>query len=607
MLTVRDRASVSPHMPEKPDKNPVNGPNMALPSASQMESIQALAWPDVWATSLKLEVDAHPFDIRGREYERDILRDESQFICVPKGAQLGFTTLFILKSCHAIVMRGKHVLYLLPLKAGSVQFVQGRIDPIMDSNKNLAKEFSRTDNRAQKQTTRGTNWYIRGTNIHTELREIPADILVIDERDKANEGNLDDAYARLNGSTYNRIYELSTPTIEGHGVYGPQGWDATDKMRWWVPCPHCGSRQVINFDENVLPHLGDTAEDSADSCRCTHCHKVLTDDDRANMNAGGQWVPDEPGMGVRGYHLSQFNSPTMQLATPRTGILVNYFAGQYDSLKLKSFFNLALGLPYTAPGEKFSVELLDRCRLDYSMGGIPDGALRIGIDVGHDVLYVSIWVTKGYTRRLWKLMLITPQGSDNKWAILERDVLQSLDNWICVCDAHPDKEEVEALSKKYPGRFWMGFEKDRTEQEATAKFSEVKWGDPAKVNIDRTMAFDSLIKSYMDGNSFLPRDARELGEWMPKLGYNGFYHQHLMMTRVEQADTSERLIARWVNGKVSTEGAKKASAKSGNRPDHWHHSDMFALVAGMKQVPMTIPTEIGNVLRAAGGLIGARG
>jgi hypothetical protein len=589
-------------------KSPGNG---AVPSGMTRDdarAIQGLAWPDVWSEDLELEVDAHPFDLRGREYERAILRDESKIIVVPKGAQLGFTTLFILKSCHAIIVRKKSVLYLLPLKAGSVQFVQSRIDPVLDSNKGLARRFSRTDNRVMKVTDKGVAWRIRGTNIPSELREAPADVLVLDERDVANEDNLDDAYARLDGSDYARVYELSTPTVDGHGVYADDGWESTDKMRWWVACPHCGSYQVIDFESNVMPWLGDTLEECEHSCRCQHCHKPLNDYDRANMNASGRWVPDEPGAGKRGYHLSQFNSPTKTMTDERLGILVNWFKGQTDAKKLKAFFNLALGLPYTAPGDKFTVELLDKCRGDYSVGGIPGGEqLCIGVDVGQDVLYVTIWIREGKKRTLWRAETVTADAKRKKWQVFNEDYLMQLSNWIAVVDAHPDKEEVEALSKMWSGRLWMGFEKDRPDQEATAKFQQAKWDEPAKVNIDRTMAFDSYIGLALNGNLRLPREARDLGAFMPGKPYNAFYHHHLQMTRVEQADASDRIIARWVNGKVRLETTtQKATAKAGNRPDHFHPSGMFGLVAGMTDAPLVVEPEVGELFRATGGLIGGR-
>jgi len=579
--------------------------NIGVPptlSRGEARAIQALAWPDVWAENLRLEVDAHAFDLRGREFERAILRDESPVIVIPKGAQLGFTTLMILKSCHAIVNRGRSVLYLLPLKAGSVGFVQSRIDPTLDSNPALSAEFGRVDNRTQKVTTKGVKWNIRGTNIPSELREVPADILVLDERDVANEENLDDAYARLDGSDYARVYELSTPTVDGHGVYSEDGWESTDKMRWWVACCHCGSKQVIEWEANVLPHLGDTLEDCANSCRCQHCNKPWSDDQRAAMNASGTWVPEVPSANKRGYHLSQFNSPTKRLNADKIGILVNFFKGQTDAKKLKAFYNLALGLPYSAPGDKFSVELLDNARRNYSLGVMPEGSLCIGVDVGHDVLYVTVWDAKGKRRRLIRAAVVVADGPRSKWQVFEDDYLQSLSNWIAVVDAHPDKEEVEALSKKYSGRLWMGFEKDRPDQEVTAKFQNAQYGEPAKVNIDRTMAFDSYIKLYLDSNADLPRDARDLGEFMPGKPYNAFYHHHLMMTRVEQADASDRLVARWVNGKVRLGGGQQPN-KSGNRPDHFHHASMFAWVASMQDSPLVIEPEVGELFSRAGGLM----
>lgn len=588
---------------EQVDVNDVTG--LEHLSVADAQEIQSYAWPDVWASRLGLSVESHDFDVAGREYQREILRDESQVIICPKGAQMGLTTVFLVKACHSIIQRCWTVLYLLPLKAGSIPFVQRRIDPMIDSNPQLAAEFKRVDNRNMKVTLAGATWYIRGTNIHSELREVPADVLVLDERDVANEEFLGDAYARLDGSSVQRSYELSTPTIEGHGVYGDDGWKASDQMQWWVPCPACGSMQIINWEENVLPFLGDTIEECEQSCRCSHCQHPFTDDERAAANASGEWVPANSGASIRGYHISQLNSPTKSLAHPKFGVLVNWFKGQTDSGKLKDFYTLGLGLPYASPGDRFSLGLLDRSRRDYESGSISRGQLCIGVDQGHDTLHVTIDVVEGATTRTVSAFTVTGKGDKKKWQVLEEEVLQRYSSWVCVCDAHPDKEDCEGLSKKYSGRFFMGYEKDRPEQAHTAVFETVKWGEPAKVTIDRTMAFDSYIKSFIDGRHHLPRDARELGEYMPKKPYNGFYHHHLQMVRVKQADASDRLVARWVNGTVKARRA--GGSKPGNRPDHFMHSGMFSLIASMHDAPLIIPASVGNLFRAAGGLVSARG
>lgn len=568
------------------------------------ERIVELAYPDVWGVRLGLKVESRTFNVAGREYQVAILRDESQTIVCPKGAQMGLTTVFLVKSGHSVVKRQWTVLYLLPLKAGSIPFVQRRIDPMIDSSEELSAEFNRVDNRNMKVTVDGAAWFIRGTNIHSELREVPADVLVLDERDVANEENLGDAYARLDGSQVQRAYELSTPTVDGYGVYGEDGWKASDQMQWWVPCPSCGSMQVLSFEDSVQPNLGDTIDDCEQSCRCTHCQHPWTDDERASANARGEWVPANPGASIRGYHISQLNSPTKSLCHPKFGILVNWFKGQTDAGKLKDFYTLGLGLPYAAPGDRFSVELLDRNRRDYLSGSIGVGSLCIGVDQGHDFLHVTIDLVEGAgafkTTRTLNVLTIRSDGVRTKWQVLDEEVLQRYASWVCVCDAHPDKEDCEALSRKYSGRFFMGFEKDRPEQPETAVFDKPKFGEAAKVNIDRTMAFDSYIKGFLDNRHHLPKDARDLGEYMPGKTYNGFYNHHLQMVRVNQADASDRLVARWVNGN----GKRKPGVqKSGKNPDHFMHSGMFAMIAGMREAPLVVTATAGAVFQKLGGLV----
>jgi hypothetical protein len=170
-----------------------------LGTSAGRKAAQVRVWPDVWAEELKLKVDGHPFSVKGREFQIQIIRDESEWIIMPKGAQMGLT-IFLVRTFHWIVNRGWHHLYLMPLKTGAIPFVQGRIDPIISSNDELAKRFKSVDNRLHKQTVENIALRIRGTNIWTELREIPSDVLVMDERDKMVEDNIPEAMARLDGS-----------------------------------------------------------------------------------------------------------------------------------------------------------------------------------------------------------------------------------------------------------------------------------------------------------------------------------------------------------------------------------------------------------------------
>lgn len=538
--------------------------------------VSAHVWPDQWATKMRLEVDGHPFDVRGREYVVGIMRDESKHIIIPKGAQLGLTTTFLVRTGHWVVKRKWHHLYLLPLKTGATSFVQGRIDPILDSNPDLKALFKSIDNRNHKQTVANIAWRIRGTNIWNELREVPADVLVLDERDKMVEENLPEAEARLDGSKIARITELSTPTVPGHGVDSEESWGNSDQHAWYVRCPHCGRSQTFSLEENVA--LGDVAEDCF--LRCSLCKKEITDSERGEINSTGFWQAEQPSGEFRGYHISQLNSPTK----PMGALMKNYYAGQRNSRKMKAFYNNQLGKPYVALGDQFTADLLDKCiGKRHTLGGVPGSSLEIGVDVG-TVLHMVANFRDGKKRVMWGARIFS---GDRMWYELN-DFLSKQSSFVCVIDAHPEKTMARELAMAHGGRVWVGFERDRPNQAEIADYKPTKWGEVPEVVIDRTMAFDSVIAEFINGNHILPVDAREIGENMPRLEYNGYYHHMMQQVRVEEFDANERLVARW---------------KGNKNPDHWHHAEMFSFIASMKDPYVNITPALGEIFNQAGGLV----
>jgi hypothetical protein len=525
---------------------------------------------------MKLRVDGRPFDTRGREFIIPVIRDTSDKIVIPKAAQMAFTVTFITRTLHWIKERGWHHLYLLPLKTGSKTFVQQRIDTIIDSNDILKNTFQSVDNVLHKQSTDGVALYIRGTNISRELQEIPVDCEVWDERDRFVEDNLEDAMSRMDGSKIKKLTVLSTPTVPGHGVDAEDEWWASDQHRWQIPCPGCGRFQTFTWEENFK--LGDNAQECG--FECAFCHRAISDDERGAVNADGKWVADNLEGNFRGYHINQFNSPTQTIEK----IAEKWFKGQHDAKKLRSFFNNSLGLPYVAAGDQITPEILDKCRVPgYSLGGIPDGAVFVGIDVGNYIHVRADTLNRHGQRQMWAMKIF------NEWHELD-NFLSQLTNFIAVCDAHPEKRAARDLSIKYHGKFWLGFELDRPQTQEIAVWHPLKTKEAGKVVIDRTMAFDTVINQYMNGNVLLPPNARELGEYLQRRDYNGFYSHMIQMVRIEEEDTQGRIVARW---------------KKNKNADHWHHADMFAQIASTRRPSLDISTDIMSMIQKGGSLVGA--
>lgn len=551
--------------------------------AMKSGDIRHLSRPDRWAVDLKLKVDGRPFTLDGREYVIQVMRDTSRKIVVKKAAQTAFTISFVVTAFHRIVERKWAHLYLLPLKQGAIPFAQKRIDPIINGNEYLKAQFTAVDNRLHKQTNDDISLLIRGTNVESEMQETPTDCIVFDEYDRMTTDWLEDAKHRVDGSPVKKLTYLSTPSVPGHGIDNEKMWWASDQHKWEIPCPGCGRFQSLNFNDHV--RIGDDMFDC--SVECEFCSRAFTDLERAALNKDGRWVATSLDGKFRGYAINQLNSPTVELSD----IMEGFFEGQSDAKVLKSHFNQARGEPYVSPGDQISPELLDKCRDPaITLGGIPGGHIGIGIDVGHDDIYVEADViNRFHQRQLYGLWYFKDRPGKSAWEQLDEKVLRPIGSWTAVCDAHPDKRGARALSLKYPGRFWIGFERDRPDQEEIANWKKFTRGEAAKVIIDRTMAFDQVIHEMMTGNYLIPSNARELGEVMPRRDYNRFYSDLIQQVRVEEEDARGVVRAQWV--------------ANGNK-DHYHHSGMFALIACMKRPRLRVPSGVGNAVKQAGTLVG---
>lgn len=555
-------------------------PNKTPSKDLTKQAALAVVRPDAWAVHLGLKVGGKQFTTKRREFIVPVMRDNSREIVVKKAAQMGFTIGMIIKSLHSVTEKNLHGLYLMPYKNGAISFVQGRIDPIISSNEGLNEKFHRVQNFLHKQTNEGVNFYIRGTNVETDLREIPVDFEIWDERDKFVERNLTEAMARMDGAENGgRLIQLSTPTAPGHGVDSDDNWGSSDQRMWEVPCPHCNHFQIFSMEENV--QLGRSFRDSI--LECSHCHKEIVDNERRNANERGRWVPQHLDGEKVGYHISQFNSPTK----PFWKVIKGYFDGQSDAFALRGFYNNGLGLPYAGQGDKFTEEILDDAIVrGHRLRTIPQGPIYIGVDVGNTLHLKASCLGRGGKKLMWDARIFT--GGPKAWDDLDK-YLAGLHNFNAVIDANPEKTKALELANKYPGKVWLGWERDRPNQAELAVFTpeRVKRGQHGEVVIDRTMAFDQLIKEYQDGTYGLPANARELGEDHPRKDYNGFYAQHLEMARVVEIP-DEPLSAT----ELKPHKPPVARWKKTRNPDHWHHCEMFELIAFLKKPRMTVPIEV---------------
>lgn len=85
-----------------------------------------------WAERTPVILDGRPFSFKRHEYLITPYADQHPNITFIKAAQLGLTTLAMLRAMYAARYREfRGILYLFPSKTDVTEFAKGRIDPLM--------------------------------------------------------------------------------------------------------------------------------------------------------------------------------------------------------------------------------------------------------------------------------------------------------------------------------------------------------------------------------------------------------------------------------------------------------------------------------------------
>lgn len=338
-------------------------------------------------------------------------------VTVIASTQVGKTQSLLNVLAYAIAQDPGPITWVMPTREDALEFGENRVQPMVDAAPTLREQMTgeRFDSKKRQIKFRRCRILFRSSQVAKELAQYPARWLFADEANKWRLKTMGEAapfdLARERTRTFwnHRIYIDSTPTV-ADGLINVE-FQRGDKRRYHVPCPHCGTFQVLAWPRVRWDSAEHDTEAKMRSSRaawyeCAGCSKRILDEHKPAMLARGVWVPDDRDIAEwtagaaaadrtphRSYHIWAGYSPWLAWWQ----VVAEFLRSKGNPITLQNFVNSWLGEPWIEKVEETRPEALRSCVGGYRRGECPEGVrvITAAVDVQ------KRWLA--YTIRGWGL------------------------------------------------------------------------------------------------------------------------------------------------------------------------------------------------------------
>ncbi len=333
-----------------------------------------------------------------------------------------------------IHMAPANILMLLP-SLGLAKRVSGRVDKTIKATPVLRERVAAARSRDSRNTL-DTKEFEGGTLFATtagsaaNLAEVSARFVYGDEIDRWDVDVDDEGdpieLAETRGTTFGRnakFYFSSSPTIKGASRIEDlflQG----DQRHYYVPCPHCGEFQVLEW-ENLK--WSDDYSWAGYLCCNPVCGVLIEEHHKGQMLGAGDWRAHAEGDGETvSFTLSALYMPPgwiawVDLAKQYAKALLASARGDLEPMQV--FYNTRLARVWDSAQEMTKASELKARAEEYRLGTVPAGALILtaSVDTQGDRLELMVmgW-GEGLERWVVDHQVIPHSPSDERtWALLD--------------------------------------------------------------------------------------------------------------------------------------------------------------------------------------------
>ena len=363
-------------------------------------------WADKYRMlSNKASAEPGPWRTDRTPYLREIMDCMSssspmQKVVFMAGAQLGKTEGINNVVGYMIAHAPGPAMFVQPTIEMAKRLSKQRLDSLIHETPCLADKVAPARSRDSGNTMFSKEYpggilLLTGANSATGLRSAPCRWILLDEvdafpHDVDGEGD-PCALAERRASTFSRrkIILTSTPTVKDMSRIETE-YLASDQRRYFVPCPHCGHMQHLQW-KNVQWRDGDP---KTATYVCESCGTHIEEHYKSEMLRKGEWRATATGEDKRtaGFHLSSLYSPLGWKSWEE--IVGEFLRAKNDAPLLKTFVNTVLGETWEEEaGAKLGADGLRERAEFYPSNEVPDAASLVtaGVDVQDNRVAIGLY------------------------------------------------------------------------------------------------------------------------------------------------------------------------------------------------------------------------
>lgn len=498
-----------------------------------------------------------PWSFTHHPWTREMHDCTNEQVCAQKSAQMGFTESALNKTFFVIDIEGKSVLYVLPASTPDASdFSTARFDPALELSPHLRTLFTEVKNIHHKRAG-SASLYIRGSRSRSQMKSVPAAVIIFDEYDEMNFANVVLAMERVEGQQQidKQIWKISTPTIENIGIN--IDFKGSSQDHYMFKCPHCN-----RFTQLVFPDCLVIQGDDADSQEiqksyliCKECKAKLDHETKvtwlADKVAGGTgiWVPDYTNRMIRGFQIPQLYS----MVVPPYKIAQKAIRAKTDPAEEQELYNSKCAMTHAVEGAKITDTNIVNCTSNYRKYQLsPVGSLvTMGVDVGKWLhCEIDQWF---FNNKGSDINLIATCKILNELRVLNFEELDQLMMQYriayCIIDANPEKRKALEFAQRFHGHVKMCYYGNAINGKQIVVHAE----EEHTITVDRTAWLDLALGRFKSKKIVLPSDL------------SSEYKTHIKApVRIYKKDGNGNPVGSYITG---------------NEEDHFAHARNYAEIA----------------------------